>query len=151
MIAPLLSQPLVEFGLRVPSWQWGEGGRDRALARRAFANDVPAAILNRRVKGRIESRVYPSFDQFRKPLRHFLLEGWLAAEDLIDRDMIATLIDRRVRADSTAILRLLHIADMERWVRSHVGHGSAGDLSPVGASRVTGAGSGVVCNPSAGR
>lgn len=120
MIAPLLSQPLVEFGLRVPSWQWGEGGRDRALARRAFANDIPSAILNRRIKGRIESLFYPSFDKFREPLRHFLLEGWLASKDLLDRDAIAALIDRRKRADSTAILRLFHIADLERWVRSHL-------------------------------
>lgn len=135
MIAPLLSQPLVEFGLRVPSWQWGEGGRDRALARRAFANDVPSTILNRRIKGRIESLFYPSFEQFREPLRHFLLEGWLAGEDLLDRDAIAALFDRRTRVDSTAILRLFHIADIERWVRSHLDRGRADVSAPPGSSR----------------
>lgn len=121
MIAPLLSQPLVEFGLAVPSWQWGEGGRDRALARAAFAGDVPQAVLSRRVKGRIESLFYPSFDSFRAPLRSFLLDGWLASERLIDRDAVAALIDGKVRADGVAAIRLLHLADAERWVRSIIG------------------------------
>lgn len=118
MIAPLLSQPLVEFGLGVPSWQWGEGGRDRALARSAFRNDVPAAVLARRVKGRIESLFYPSFDRHRSRLRSFLLDGWLASEQLIDREAVGALVDGKIRADGVATIRLLHLADMERWVRS---------------------------------
>ena len=30
---PLLAQPLLELCLRIPSWLWVAGGRDRALAR----------------------------------------------------------------------------------------------------------------------
>lgn len=118
MIAPLLAQPLVEYGLGVPSWQWGEGGQDRALARRAFANNVPEAVLARRVKGRIESLFYPSFDRHRSNLRSFLLDGWLAGERLIDCDAVRALVDGERRADGIAAIRLLHLADMERWVRS---------------------------------
>jgi asparagine synthase (glutamine-hydrolysing) len=118
MIAPLLSQPLVEFGLGVPSWQWGEGGQDRALARRAFRSTLPEAVLARRVKGRIESLFYPSFDRHRRRLRSFLLDGWLAGEQLIDCDAVRALVDGETRADGVAAIRLLHLADMERWVRS---------------------------------
>ena len=118
MIAPLLSQPLVEFGLGVPSWQWGEGGQDRALARRAFRSDLPEAVLARRVKGRIESLFYPSFDRHRARLRSFLLDGWLAGEQLIDCDAVRALIDGKIRADGVAAIRVLHLADMERGVRS---------------------------------
>lgn len=118
MIAPLLAQPLVEFGLGVPSWQWGEGGQDRALARCAFRRDVPETVLARRVKGRIESLFYPSFDRHRGRLRSFLLDGWLAGEQLIDCDAVRALVDGESRADGVAAIRLLHLADMERWVRS---------------------------------
>ncbi|WP_332817679.1 asparagine synthase-related protein [Sphingopyxis sp.] len=121
MIAPLLSQPLVEYGLGVPSWQWFEGGRDRALARDTFRSDLPDIILARRIKGRIESLFYPSFDLNRTALRHFLLDGWLASESLIDCDAVAALIDGKVRADGVAVIRLLHLADIERWVRSIIG------------------------------
>lgn len=118
MIAPLLSQPLVEYGLGVPSWQWGEGGQDRALARHAFRNNVPETVLARRVKGRIESLFYPSFDRHRSRLRSFLLDGWLAGERLIDCDAVRALVDGEIPADGVAAIRLLHLADMERWVRS---------------------------------
>lgn len=124
MIAPLLSQPIVELGLGIASWQWGEGGRDRALARAAFRSDLPGAVLARRVKGRIESLFYPSFDRNRARLRQFLLDGWLAGERMLDIEAIEALIDGRVRTNGIAAIRLLHIADMERWVRS-IAMGSA--------------------------
>lgn len=48
---PLLSQPVMEATLRVPSWMWIAGGRNRAVARRAFADVLPPDILHRRSKG----------------------------------------------------------------------------------------------------
>ncbi|MFD2134618.1 hypothetical protein ACFSLT_04130 [Novosphingobium resinovorum] len=35
----------------MPSWQWRHGGRDRAVAREAFATALPAQITARRSKG----------------------------------------------------------------------------------------------------
>ena len=49
---PLLSQPLVELCLRIPTYLLIRSGRDRALARRAFAGDLPAEIIGRYAKGR---------------------------------------------------------------------------------------------------
>lgn len=37
VFSPLMSQPLIEACLGVPTWEWRVGGRDRSLARRAFA------------------------------------------------------------------------------------------------------------------
>lgn len=118
MIAPLLAQPVVEFGLGVPSWQWGEGGQDRALARRAFDSDLPELILTRRTKGRIVSMFFPAFDTHRARLRSFLLDGILASEAVIDRVAVDDFIVGRTAPDPVAIIRLLHIADMERWARA---------------------------------
>lgn len=121
MIAPLLSQPLVEFGLGVPSWQWGEGGQDRALARRAFADDLPQIILDRRSKGRIVSMFFPVFDAHRARLLSYLLEGHLASEGLLDRGAIEDFVLGRAGSDPVKIIRLLHVVDMERWARSVAG------------------------------
>ncbi|NVL78622.1 asparagine synthetase B family protein, partial [Escherichia coli] len=38
-VSPLLAQPLVETCLAIPSWLWFEDGRNRVVARRAFARD----------------------------------------------------------------------------------------------------------------
>ncbi|MGK4422636.1 asparagine synthase-related protein, partial [Klebsiella pneumoniae] len=56
-VSPLLSQPLVETCLGVPSWLWFEGGRNRVVARRAFAGDLPADVIWRRSKGTPDSFV----------------------------------------------------------------------------------------------
>src|SRR3546814_15687375 len=50
-ITPLLSQPIVELCLSIPTWQWVRGGRDRAVARAAVADLLPALIAQRRTKG----------------------------------------------------------------------------------------------------
>ncbi|MCW6530721.1 asparagine synthase-related protein [Sphingomonas sp. MMSM20] len=50
-IAPLLSQPIVELCLKVPSWAWVSGGVDRALARKAFRGVIPDVLLDRRGGG----------------------------------------------------------------------------------------------------
>lgn len=117
MIAPLLSQPLVEFGLGVASWQWSEGGQDRALARRAFADMVPAEVLARRSKGRILSVFLPAFADNRAALRAFLLDGWLAGAGIVDRDAVAGGLERGA-GDPLSIMRMLEVADMEAWARS---------------------------------
>lgn len=117
MIAPLLSQPLVEMGLGVASWQWSEGGQDRALARRAFADLVPPEVLARRSKGRILSVFLPAFADNRAALREFLLEGWLAGAGILDRDAVAAGLERGV-GDPLSIMRMLEVADVEAWARS---------------------------------
>lgn len=50
-IAPLLSQPLVELCLSIPSWHWISGGSDRSIARAAFDALLPDAVLRRAHKG----------------------------------------------------------------------------------------------------
>lgn len=120
MIAPLLSQPIIEFSLRVPSWHWGEGGLNRAFARRAFARDLPRKVIERTSKGRILSAYLPAYEQYRLALRPFLLDGWLAGERLLDLDALDALLSGRERADSTAMARILGFADMERWARAIV-------------------------------
>ncbi|MFC3784637.1 asparagine synthase (glutamine-hydrolysing) [Sphingopyxis italica] len=117
MIAPLLSQPLVEFGLGIASWQWGEGGRDRALARRAFGAELPREVLTRRSKGRILSIFLPAFVEHRERLRPFLLDGWMAGAGILDLDAMRGMLDGGA-ADPVTILRILEIADMEGWARS---------------------------------
>ncbi|MBC7673070.1 MAG: asparagine synthase, partial [Polaromonas sp.] len=51
LLNPLLSQPLVELCLALPTWLLSNGGRSRALERQAFANDIPREIAKRQSKG----------------------------------------------------------------------------------------------------
>src|SRR4029077_11360715 len=51
---PLLSQPLVEACIRIPSYLLIRSGRDRAIARKAFSSELPETIVKRTAKGRVD-------------------------------------------------------------------------------------------------
>lgn len=118
VVAPLLSQPIVEFCLSVPSWTWFEGGRDRMVARKAFAAQLPPEIVWRRGKGRLESLCAAAYLRQRRALGELLLEGRLAAHGLLDRPAIETYLDRDLMDGNFDYFRLIEIADVERWVRA---------------------------------
>lgn len=79
VINPLLSQPIIETCLSIPSWRWREGGRDRAAIRDAFADNVPEAIVERKIKGTPDPFCGEIIQHKRQELRERLLEGQLAA------------------------------------------------------------------------
>ncbi len=82
---PLLSQPIVELSLRIPTYVLIQGGIDRAVARRAFSADIPASIARRRSKGRVDRHVRTILDVNLDLVRSILLDGRLAAEGLLKR------------------------------------------------------------------
>lgn len=112
---PLLSQPIVETCLSIPSWQWRAGGRDRAVARAAFANSLPAMVLDRKVKGTPDPFCGAIIRHKRQELRERLLDGQLAAHGLVDSGAIEDAL-RADRATSSAEnVRLLELVNAEAW------------------------------------
>lgn len=118
VVAPLLSQPVVELCLAIPSWTWVSGGRDRAVARAAFAERLPPEVVWRRGKGRIESLCVAAYWRQRPALRDLLLGGSLGDRGLLDLAAIEAYFARDNLDGSFDYFRLLEIADVERWVRS---------------------------------
>jgi asparagine synthase (glutamine-hydrolysing) len=115
---PLLAQPLLELCLRIPSWLWVGGGRDRAVARDAFAGLVPSSVLQRRMKGSLQSLLYRSFAQLLPQMRELLLEGELARSAIIDTVAVgAALTGEKWMADAVQ-LRISEMAALELWLRS---------------------------------
>ncbi|WP_374571403.1 asparagine synthase-related protein [Phenylobacterium sp. J426] len=114
---PLLSQPIVELCLAIPTWSHVADGRDRGLVREAFAGRLPDAVLQRRSKGALTSlytrRAATSLDF----LRPYLLDGVLANAGVLDRAALdaALDVDRLIwRADGA---RVMGAAMVEAWVR----------------------------------
>ncbi len=81
---PLLSQPLVEVCLQIPTYLLLQGGRERALAREAFAQEVPPQILGRRDKGSTIGHATEMLRRNEPFLRDLLLGGVLAEKGVID-------------------------------------------------------------------
>jgi asparagine synthase (glutamine-hydrolysing) len=117
--SPLASQPLVEYCLRMPTWLWCRGGINRALARAAFVEDLPKAILRRTSKAGPDSFIRRSFDLHRDVIRERLMDGLLARHGIIDRQAVdyALAVDA-VSSGDDLVLRLLDLAEAENWARS---------------------------------
>lgn len=114
---PLLSQPVMEACFSVPSWRWMSGGRNRALAREAFADQLPASVLQRKGKGRYDTLVVAAYDRSRSAMRDLLLGGWLASQKIIDVDAVAKALEAPASAASIAHSRPIRLVDAELWCR----------------------------------
>src|SRR5579872_4811275 len=91
---PLISQPLVELCLRIPTYVLMRNGTDRATARRAFAPDLPDTIVKRRNKGRVDQHVRNLLDNNLEFVRERLLDGQLVKERMLDRHELERYLDR---------------------------------------------------------
>jgi asparagine synthase (glutamine-hydrolysing) len=117
ILSPLLSQPIVETCLSIPSWHWCEGGRNRAVARRAFEKRLPACVLDRRSKGYFDGFCFGLFDANRALVRSMLLDGELARQGLLDRGALEPALNISFPSAKT-VARLLALVDVESWIES---------------------------------
>lgn len=119
-ISPLVSQPVVEACLRVPSWHWLAPGRDRATARSAFAPDLPEEIIARRSKGTPTGFVAAIFDRQRKAIRDMLLGGCLAEFGLIDEAKLTQALSAPGPVRDLRFVRIMELVDAEAWAAAQI-------------------------------
>lgn len=117
LVNPLLSQPIMEMCLSIPTWQWREGGRDRAMARTAFAASLPPAILERKVKGTPDPFCGEIVRRKRDELRDRLLGGQLAVHGILDSGAIADALGPDRTTSSEENVRLLELVNAEAWTQ----------------------------------
>jgi asparagine synthase (glutamine-hydrolysing) len=120
IISPLLAQPVMEACLAVPSWLWCAGGRNRAVARDAFAARLPASVVARQSKGAFDSFSAQLFAANRARIRDMLLGGQLAARKLLDLPAIERALTRQT-SSSMPLVELWSLVDAEAWIRSWSG------------------------------
>jgi len=115
-IAPLLSQPLVELCLSIPSWLWISGGRDRSIARAAFADMLPDVVVRRVHKGGPSGFTRSIYERWRAEALELLRGGSLDRAKVLDLSFLD-------EADDPAWLsserpdRLLALVAAETWTR----------------------------------
>ena len=117
VVNPLLSQPLIELCLRLPTYLLTHGGSGRALARRAFATELPPEILMRRSKGSIDQHLKNVLTHNLPMARELLLDGELVARGLLDRRRVEAALSGRPQAATVHVTEIHgHIA-VEAWLQ----------------------------------
>jgi len=123
-VAPLLSQPLMETCLRIPTYIHNTGGRDRAIARRAFEQELPREIFSRRTKGLIDSFLMQMLRSNLSFVRELMLDGLLVKEGLLDRRRVErVLTDRHSIVGPEATELVAYHLSTEAWLRSWTASG----------------------------
>jgi asparagine synthase (glutamine-hydrolysing) len=116
LVNPLLSQPLVELCLSLPTYLLTQGGRGRALARKAFASDLPRQIAMRRSKGGMEEHVKKVLTSQLDHVRGVLLEGELVRRGVLDRARIEEVLSGRPTAYPGALGQIHALLATEAWL-----------------------------------
>jgi asparagine synthase (glutamine-hydrolysing) len=117
IVSPLYAQPAIELFLRIPIHVHAEGGRDRGLARRAFAREVPEQILQRQWKDRAPGFHSELLLRNLDFVRELFLDGVLVREGLLDR--VAVEAAFAAGPSKTAVLpaEIYRHLDAEVWAR----------------------------------
>ncbi|MCR5879456.1 asparagine synthase C-terminal domain-containing protein [Phenylobacterium sp. J367] len=120
VLHPLLSQPVMELCLAIPSWRLVEDSgtlHGRALARRAFSDSLPATVVWRRSKGDLTTHYSRWIAASRDSLLPVLRDGVLADAGLVDRAAVAEALDPDRLIYRSDARGLLSAAALEFWIR----------------------------------
>ena len=117
MVTPLLSQPVMEVCLSMPSWLWCSGGVNRAIARAAFRNDLPSRIIDRTTKTGPGSFMADLFELNRVEIRDRLLNGALAAAGVLDQPSLEQQLAQPTLR-GIGFRRIMTLLDCEAWIQS---------------------------------
>jgi asparagine synthase (glutamine-hydrolysing) len=121
-IAPLMSQPLIEVVVRIPTYLLMVGGWGRGLARRAFSDEIPMQIVRRRSKGGIEEHTQQIFSTNLRFCRELLLDGLLVKHGLLDRAKITEALAERPSSVLKGMAEISRYACIEAWLHQWTAH-----------------------------
>src|SRR5690606_7863908 len=110
------SEPVVECCLSIAPYVMTQGGRDRALVRRAFATELPPAIQQRTLKGDTTRHVTAVLERNLDFIRAMLLDGRLVKEGLIVSATLEQALKRSRIADGKTASGLANCLAAELWL-----------------------------------
>lgn len=115
-IAPLMSQPIIEACLAIPTWEWIAGGQNRAVSRKAFEGYLPELITARKQKGGPGDFHLSIYRAHRSALHDRLRGGILAESGILDLALLDIPEDPSWRG-TERIDRVLTFVAAENWSR----------------------------------
>ena len=120
---PLMSQPLLELCLRIPTYTLLWGGIDRALERTAFRDCVPEPIIRRENKGSIGTAFMSKVRESLPFIRDLLLDGVLVRERIIVRSSLEAYLAGNRPMNPQVLWPFLSCMAAEVWARKWAASG----------------------------
>lgn len=116
IVHPLLSQPILEFCLRTPSYRLTPGIIERGLVRAAFKEILPHSVLTRRTKSAGGNFFANLIGHNIEWISGLLRGGELINREIINEEWLEKLISTQAN-DFGSRFKLYEIATTELWLR----------------------------------
>ncbi len=120
-ISPMLSQPIMELSLQIPTYVHSRGGRDRAVLRAAFEDDLPREIILRKSKGTEDESLLTLIFNNIAVVRALLLEGYLVREGILQRADLEEVLSGQPTRLKGYLVDIFDYLNIEAWARNWMG------------------------------
>lgn len=117
LIHPLLSQPVVELCLRLPSDILTEGAQGRGLVRRAFKARLARKVVQRRTKADMTRFYGHALADGLEAIRPYLLDGRLSQQRIVDRGRLDARLTPEALARDGHYGDIVDLLVLEAWAR----------------------------------
>lgn len=119
IVHPLISQPIIELCLQIPTYILAFGGIDRGLIRQAFSGIIPESIRNRTDKGTTNEYLSSLLGRNLQAIREFLMDGLLVQEGLLNRSTLEDVLrESCLLRDVELLFPVLDAVRAEIWANS---------------------------------
>jgi asparagine synthase (glutamine-hydrolysing) len=113
---PLLSQPIIELGLHIPTYQSFNNGYDRIFFRRAVSRLQKPKSLWRRIKGQTTGSMVKECSRHANEIRDIALNGKLAQSGLIDTRWFDEQMTKMQHSHVENLWPILHLLTGQLWL-----------------------------------
>lgn len=116
LVNPLMSLPIIETCLAIPTWMWCQNARNRSVARSAFEEILPSALIARSWKGSPSGFGTQIVTHFHDGIRERLLDGHLSRAGIIDRPVLEQRLNNDRPDWGPDQTRVLELLEVEAWI-----------------------------------
>lgn len=115
-VHPLMSQPLIELALKIPTYQSFKNGYDRIFFRKAVNRFKPVNSLWRTVKGQTTGSIMKSFANNSQKLEGILLNGSLIKNGVVNKAWLQEQISTIKHSRPNNSAKLSNILMCQLWL-----------------------------------
>lgn len=121
VVHPLISQPIIEQCLKIPTYVLIRGGVNRALVREAFADELPPEIAVRTSKGSTTNYLNRLLVENAEFVREYLLDGILISAHILDKQKLEDQLSEQALIRGSRLFDIFTAVRVETWLRNWAG------------------------------
>jgi asparagine synthase (glutamine-hydrolysing) len=114
---PLLSLPVVEAGLKIPTYKSIKDGFNRYYLRKAVSRITPTQVIWRRNKGEVSASILQTMRKEFTPLVDLIMQGLLVKNGIVEKKWIEDRLNQVRHGNPRNLIVLFRIIGAELWLQ----------------------------------